>query len=128
VRLLVFISHIYTELLRTLLSTQSMKYANTVNKRCEFMLGKPLWVELADTFTTEKIHILCLSFISVFMHNTFSHNMTQFNQQDLNEADFSDRVCLIWVKPWGEVVNVCQWVCSWMRLWWTFQFSICSWF
>lgn len=22
----------------------------------------------------------------------------------------------VWVRPWGQYVNVCQWVCSWMRL------------
>ncbi len=72
-------------------------------------------------------NILCLSFISVFMHSTISHYMTQFNQQDLCEADsFSDGVCLIWVRPWGEAVNVCQWVCSWMRRWWTSHLSACS--
>lgn len=81
------------------------------------MYGKCLRVEPAVTFTTEKIHILCLSFLSVFMHGNISHYMAQFNQQDLHEVgSFSGRVCLIKVRPWGEVVNVCQWVCSWMRL------------
>ena len=69
---------------KVLLSTKSMKNANTVNKRYEKENARGL--KRADTFTTEKIHILCLSFISVFMHNTISHNMTQFNQQDMKET------------------------------------------
>lgn len=38
------------------------------------------------------------------MHTAISHYMTQFNQQDLCEADpFSDRLCVIWVKPWNRL-------------------------
>lgn len=60
------------------------------------MCRECVWVELADTFMTKKIHILYLAFISVFMHNTISHYMTRFNQQDLHEADsFTDRARLI---------------------------------
>ena len=58
------------------------------------------------------------------MHTAISHYMTQFNQQDLCEADpFSDRLCLIWVKPWNRL-SLFEGGFAHAWDWWTYQVSV----